>query len=179
MEGQGLLRNGVNNIEEGGMHMWCWVFQGYVGQERAVRHEEVCMISVHKTHSPCLITRKDTIVVVQFRFGEENTANLREPWWLFCPHGVGCWLGSTWEQREGVLGGVDAARVWQHLEGSGEEEKRGERIPFFSSSVWVDIITKTQFCITERKQEFEAEKGERECAVSEFESFEEHLNRDI
>lgn len=66
-----------------------------MGQERAVRHEEVCMISVHKTHSPCLITRKDTIVVVQFRFGEENTANLREPWWLFCPHGVGCWLGST------------------------------------------------------------------------------------
>ena len=45
------------------------------------------------------------------------------------------------------------------MEGSGEEDKRDERIPFFSSSVWVDIITKTQFWITERKQEFEAEKG--------------------
>lgn len=65
------------------------------------------------------------------------------------------------------------------MEGSGEEDKRDERIPFFSSSVWVDIITKTQFWITERKQEFEAEKGERECAVSESESFEGHPNRDI
>lgn len=52
-------------------------------------------MSVHKTHSPCLMTRKDTVVVVQFRFGEENTANLRDLWQLFCSHGVGCWLSQS------------------------------------------------------------------------------------
>ena len=36
-----------------------------------------------------------TVVVVQFRFGEENTANLRDLWQLFCSHGVGCWLSSA------------------------------------------------------------------------------------
>lgn len=50
------------------------------------------------------------------------------------------------------MGGVDAAKVWPRLEGSGEEEKRDERIPFFSSSVWVDIITKPNFGLQRGKK---------------------------
>lgn len=39
-EEQGLLRTGVNNTEEGWVHMLCWVFEGCMGQERAVRYGE-------------------------------------------------------------------------------------------------------------------------------------------
>lgn len=45
-------------------------------------------------HSPCLVTRKDTVAVVQFRFGEENTANLRDP--------PLSWCGLLAEQRLGI-----------------------------------------------------------------------------
>lgn len=49
-------------------------------------------------HSPCLVTRKDTVAVVQFRFGEENTANLKRSVAAF----LLSWCGLLAEQRLGI-----------------------------------------------------------------------------